>query len=188
VENGTRRRWTALAAISGGALVVAVIGQGVLLLDMGKELRGMRGRPTVGPPAAAAIPGPALLGGVADPASVIAEMQREMDRAFAEPFADPLAASAAPGIELTDSGREYVVRVDVPGGDGGKVDVKVDGRTLTVDGTFEERSRAGGAVASAERRSFSQTVELPGPVDAAKLRATRDGGVLTIVVPKTANG
>ena len=43
MENRTRRRLIALAAILGGALVIAVVGQGAMILAMGEELRGMRG-------------------------------------------------------------------------------------------------------------------------------------------------
>ena len=211
MENRTRRRLIALAAILGGALVIAVVGQGAMILAMGEELRGMRGegraaaRPVDPAPLARATPIPSPRAPV-DPA--FDAMQRMMDQAFggaagADPFGDPFAllgaarggaaaaGSPAPEISLDDRGAEYVVRVEVPGDDAGKVDVKVDGRTLTVQGTYTSESRGGskgGAIASAETRSFSQSLELPGPVDAPKMRATRDGGVLTLVLPKSANG
>jgi HSP20 family molecular chaperone IbpA len=180
MENRTRRRLIALAAILGGALVIAVVGQGAMILAMGEELRGMRGegraaaRPVDPAPLVRATPIPSPRAPV-DPA--FDAMQRMMDQAFggsagADPFGDPFALlGAAPGISLDDRGTEYVVSVEMPGDDAGKVDVKVDGRTLTVRDTHS-----------------SQSLELPGPVDAPKMRATRDGGVLTLVLPKSADG
>jgi HSP20 family molecular chaperone IbpA len=206
MEGRTRRRVVVLALIFGGVLLAAVVGQGAMILQMGKDLRALRGarsapEPEVAPAGKQPVPAPA------DPGT---RMQRLFDRALADPFADPFgdpfaafgappsprgsgAASrlSVPELELSERGADYVVRVGVPGEDAGKVNVQVDGQTLTINGTYSSKSGGadpggGGAVAVDESRSFSQTLELPGPVDAGKMQAERDGGVLTIVLPKLA--
>ena len=127
-------------------------------------------------------------------------MRGEMDRIFEERFsklgADPHfrnllpAREIAPEIDLQDTGDRYSARVDLPGVDKSKIDVRIDDRTLTVSGRREKEAqdeRSGQAV-TRERsfRKFSRALTLPGPVRAGEVTAKYEGGVLTLSIPKAA--
>lgn len=99
--------------------------------------------------------------------------------------------SFKPDADLTDNGQAYVVRLDVPGSDKANIDVKVEGRVLTVTGKTESvnEQKDKDHVIRSERRSgqFERMITLPGPVLADKVEARYEKGVLTVTVPKAAN-
>ncbi|MGI6496579.1 MAG: Hsp20/alpha crystallin family protein [Kiritimatiellia bacterium] len=132
-----------------------------------------------------------------DPFMALREMQEQMDRMMDESDwmrADPQAfrgRALSPRMDLTESDDAYVVRLDMPGLDKSDINVKVEGLLLTIGGSSESDSEsqdADGKTLRRERRSgrFQRTVSLPGPVQADKVDAHYENGVLTITVPKAA--
>ncbi|MGI6098724.1 MAG: Hsp20/alpha crystallin family protein [Kiritimatiellia bacterium] len=130
-----------------------------------------------------------------DPFMALREMQEQMDRMMDESDwmrADPQALhgrALSPRMDLTESDDAYVVRLDMPGLDKSDINVKVEGLLLTISGSSESGSEsqdAAGKTLRRERRSgqFQRTVSLPGPVQADKVDARYENGVLTITVPK----
>jgi len=92
-------------------------------------------------------------------------------------------------MDLTEGEDAYLVRLDMPGLDKSDIDVKVEGMLLTITGSSESEAEsrdAAGKTLRRERRSgrFQRTVTLPGPVQADKVDARYENGVLTITVPK----
>lgn len=94
----------------------------------------------------------------------------------------------SPAIDLREEATEFVLSAEIPGVPRQDVRIKVDGRTVTVEG---ER-RTGGPVRGAEllrmERSygtFSRTFTLPTAVDPARVRATLKQGVLEVRLAKT---
>lgn len=115
------------------------------------------------------------------------------DRVFALTRDFPCGAdhgrARSPRMDLTEGEDAYLVRLDMPGLDKSDIDVKVEGMLLTITGSSESEAEsrdAAGKTLRRERRSgrFQRTVTLPGPVQADKVDARYENGVLTITVPK----
>lgn len=95
----------------------------------------------------------------------------------------------APPVDLYEHAEHYTLYVEVAGIDPGTVEVSYVGDSLTVRGIKEtpagvnEQSRP----IRRERRfgAFCRTIALPGGIDADRLAAKCNGGVLEITVPKT---
>ncbi|AHG04023.1 molecular chaperone Hsp20 [Halobacterium sp. DL1] len=95
-----------------------------------------------------------------------------------------------PSLDVVEYDEEFVVSVDLPGHETDDVEVKLVGRTLTVetersreerveedDGQFIRQERS--------RSTSSQQVEFPASVRGSDAAATMQNGVLTVTVPKT---
>jgi HSP20 family protein len=96
--------------------------------------------------------------------------------------------SFAPQMDVKDQNGEYIVRFDIPGADKSKITVNVDDRQLTVKGSTDEtiEKKDGDRVLRQERRSgqFERSITLPGPVEADKITARYENGVLVVTAPK----
>ena len=95
----------------------------------------------------------------------------------------------SPKVDVQEDGNKFVIEVDLPGVDAGNVDVKVDGRDVTISGKRDNsvaKKDKDGHVVQQERRigTFARTIELPEAVNADKMTAKNDNGVFTIVLPK----
>jgi HSP20 family protein len=126
------------------------------------------------------------------------EMDRMFDRVWREfEHGGPLAVFGPtkdlnrltdwPAVDMAEDDKAVAIRVDVPGLEAKDVDVEVSGNLLTIRGSRnEEWDETQHGVHRRERRSgsFTRTLTLPGYVDADKLEARYDKGVLNISVPK----
>ncbi|MBU0718542.1 MAG: Hsp20/alpha crystallin family protein [Planctomycetes bacterium] len=96
----------------------------------------------------------------------------------------------APTIDLCEHQDHYVAFVDVPGVDPAKIEVTHCESTLTVRGERCgcECEEGKGQCLQRERRvgTFCRKLELPGDIDAARLSAKCQHGVLEITIPKSA--
>jgi len=99
------------------------------------------------------------------------------------------AAMFIPEIELVERDKEYLVKVDLPGLRSEDVDVSVeDGNILTIRGERrDEQTRESRGYEYTERSygSFARSIELPRGVDASKIEAEHNDGVLQLHVPKS---
>jgi len=92
-----------------------------------------------------------------------------------------------PAVDLAEDDRAVTLRVDLPGMGPEDVDVQVSGNLLTLRGARQDEwSDNGKGLRRHERRfgSFSRTITLPEYVDAEKVEARYDKGILTVTVPK----
>ncbi len=90
-------------------------------------------------------------------------------------------------IDLADRGDEFAVTADAPGFDKDEIDVRVSGRSLTIEAERDETTESSDETyLRSERRSQSlrRSVQLPEPVDEESVSATYKNGVLTITLPK----
>jgi HSP20 family protein len=98
-----------------------------------------------------------------------------------------LPGSWSPDLEVADTGKEIVVKVEVPGLGPEDIDVRVTGNTLTLSGEKKEESeeKREGYYRS-ERRfgSFYRTVPLPAGAKSDAVTADYDKGVLTVRIAK----
>lgn len=93
--------------------------------------------------------------------------------------------SAVP-VDLIDDGDAFEVRADLPGYDGGDVDVTLaDARTLRITAVRDGDGVEGRYLTRERRqRTADRTVTLPTPVDDEGTTARYDGGVLTVRLAK----
>lgn len=94
----------------------------------------------------------------------------------------------SPNINLVDQGDSFLVTVDLPGAEDSRIDVHIQGQTLTISGTLQaETSQTDkGKILRQERQSgsFKRILTLPVPVQADKMTTTNKKGVLSIIIPK----
>ena len=127
------------------------------------------------------------------PTSVFNSLQREIDRVFSDfgrGFSLPAEfgkAAASLQLNVAETDKEIEVTADVPGVDAKDINVELRDDVLTIKGEKnvekEERKKDYHLV---ERSfgSFERSIMLPTDVDASKVAAHFDKGVLKITLPK----
>lgn len=127
-----------------------------------------------------------------DLARLRGEMEQTFERFFNEPFglAEPKALRTEgwlPALDVSETNDGVTIRAEVPGVDAKDLDIGVVGRTLSIAGKKEEhQEKTGENFYRCERSfgSFRRTIELPETIDADKVSAESDNGVVTIRVAK----
>lgn len=92
-----------------------------------------------------------------------------------------------PSLDVIEEPGGYVVELDMPGVRLQNLKIAVAGRRLSVSGRREfVRDVSGAQFRVRERWSgeFARSIELPGPVDAQRLTATMEEGILRIMLPR----
>jgi HSP20 family protein len=114
-----------------------------------------------------------------------------LNRAFDEAFNGTLGSRVwVPAMDVAERGDAYIVHTELPGVRPEQVEVSFEQNVLTVRGskpaTFDSNTEGELRVFAAERvhGSFERSVRLPEFVDADRINAKFDHGVLTITVPK----
>lgn len=130
-------------------------------------------------------------------------MTRDIDEIFDRFFNAPLAFPAfsleparralentwMPLMDLTETEREFVLRVEVPGVPRENMDVHLEGDILTLTGHRERVARETNENVLWEEREtgkFQRNIRLPKAVEASKVEAVFQEGVLTVRLPKKA--
>lgn len=116
----------------------------------------------------------------------VASLSRAMD----DVFAPELSSTWMPPLDATETENAYVVIVDLPGIKRENIKLNYDRGVLTVTGTRESDKESNGNdlfyVRERPLGTFSRSVRFARDVDADKIDATLDHGVLTITVHKAA--
>jgi HSP20 family protein len=106
-----------------------------------------------------------------------------------EPFARFEAIWSSPAVDVVDNEKSYEITAEVPGMAPENLEVKlVNGRLVVKGEKKETKEEKRGDTELSERRygSFERSFNVPEGVDASKVEATLKAGVLTILLPKTA--
>src|SRR4051794_2538783 len=116
-------------------------------------------------------------------------MQEEFARLFGRvsPFAGA-AAVAGPALNVWEDDNALFVEADLPGIDPAKLDVTVtEGNQLTVQGERAAPDIQGAVWVRQERPAgqFTRVIGLPALVDADKVEAKYEDGVLRLTLPKS---
>jgi HSP20 family protein len=121
-------------------------------------------------------------------------LQREVDRLFNDFFAtgagrDGQAPSSvwSPVMDLAETEDAFEIRLDLPGLKRDEVEITFENGALRIAGErSEERAAEGRRFHRVERwhGRFFRTLQLGPNVDAERIRASFEDGVLTIHVPK----
>ena len=134
----------------------------------------------------------------------IYSMQREMNRMFDDFFRDDedtfsgfglapfssmraTADSLTPTTDLSETDKELIVTMELPGIEEKDIEVNLTRNTLTVSGEKkQEESKEEKGWYRMERHygSFARTLPLPCEVDVEKIDATFKNGVLKVKLPK----
>jgi HSP20 family protein len=96
--------------------------------------------------------------------------------------------SPTPPVNIYGNDQRVLVVTELPGLEIGKLDVKVNGRHLTIKGTRELPTEAGEdkyACTEREGGEFSRKVTLPYDVESDQVTAHYEKGVLTIELPRS---
>jgi HSP20 family protein len=111
-------------------------------------------------------------------------MRRMLDQTFGGLLAEPLGWS--PPVDIEEKDDAYVVEAELPGVKREDVNIELVGNQLSITGEIKERKREG-IVRKRTRRigRFDYRVTLPDQVDADKIEAKLNDGVLTVRVPKS---
>ena len=101
--------------------------------------------------------------------------------------ADAGAVAWAPAIEISERKDAYMVSAELPGVSVSEVEITFGDGLLTIQGErHAARDAAGERVHRSERYygAFRRSITLPGHVQAGKIEATAQDGMLTVLVPK----
>ena len=90
-------------------------------------------------------------------------------------------------IELTDAGKEYEIRAELPGVKKEDLDIDIESDYLKINAKkVEEKNEEGKNFKRSEFNygEFSRVIELPEEIDIDKTEAKLENGVLKIIAPK----
>lgn len=128
------------------------------------------------------------------PLAPITVLRREMDRLF-ETFAPGIAFGGwaegrfLPDSDYAETDKEIVVTAELPGVDPKDVDISLQNNLLTIRGEKRsQRDEKKEHYRFAERTygSFERSITVPEGIDASKVDAKFDKGVLKVILPKPA--
>jgi len=128
------------------------------------------------------------------PLREIEKMERRFEDIFGQPFLPSvwrripmLEMGWAPAIEVFEKEDKFVVKAEIPGMKEDDIDVSVVGDTLTIKGERKAESEVKEEDYYCCERSygsFSRSIALPSTVDASKIKADYEGGILEVSLPK----
>ena len=119
-----------------------------------------------------------------NPSDEMSSWHRDIDDLFGRFFGRPETSLGGwvPQIETYRKDNEYVVRLDLPGVDPKDVQVQAEGNVLSISGERKTEEK-GVDYRETSYGKFERTVTLPQGVEADKIAARYEHGVLEIRVP-----
>ncbi len=129
------------------------------------------------------------LGSMMDVFPEFRRLRRDMNRLLAEaPYwaATPFAADF-PAINVWVGQEDAVVTAEIPGIDPQQLELSIVGNVLKICGARAEEGTPARENYYRQERScgtFSRTLQLPFPVDTAKVEAKYEKGILEIIFPR----
>ena len=129
-----------------------------------------------------------------EPFREFSTLQDRMNRLFRETQGNSqdeslTSSSFAPAVDVYEDEHNVTLKIEVPGIDEKDIDVRIENNTLTVHGERKiEKEEKEENYRRVERQygGFTRTFNLPPTVDAEKVQADYDKGVLKITLPKKA--
>jgi HSP20 family protein len=119
-----------------------------------------------------------------NPIEELSNWHRDIDDLFGRFFESPenSMGSWVPRMETYRKDSDYVVRVDLPGSDPNDVHVQAEGNLLTITGERKSEEK-GPEYREAFYGKFERRIALPQGLEAEKITARYEHGVLEIRVP-----
>jgi HSP20 family protein len=132
-----------------------------------------------------------------EPVRELTSLQTEMNRLFNTFFDTPTTGGGngnggavrrwVPSMDLVETEDHFVLRADLPGLSEGDVAIELEDNVLTVSGernAEHEEKKEGFYRMERSFGQFRRSLTLPEGVDAEKIAATFDKGVLEVRIPK----
>lgn len=124
--------------------------------------------------------------------SQLSRVHDELGRYFGDFLGGTPAAARerwtfSPPLDVQESGEGFTIKTEIPGMNPDDIEMNLTGTTLTLKGEKKDESEdREGNFHRIERTygSFQRTVQLPETIDAEKVTATAENGVLTIKIGK----
>ena len=127
-----------------------------------------------------------------NPIREMAAMQSAVDRLFEETWrgSRPSLAGNALALDVHENDQAYVVHTSLPGVEADKINISFQDDVLTISGEVEQvktNEDQNMRVLLSERSygKFSRSIRLAQAIDADKVEANYENGVLTLTLPKT---
>ncbi len=117
-----------------------------------------------------------------------------MEQLFRRMFNDPLGGGGgmmwSPSVEVADTTDAMVLTAELPGMSEEDLSLTIENNVLTISGEKKTEREVGGSderflISERFYGSFQRAFTLPTTVDAEKVEAEFDRGILTITLPKT---
>jgi len=92
-----------------------------------------------------------------------------------------------PAVDILEKDNKLYIRCELPGVDEKDLDLKLDGRTLTIKGERKQEPENASCTyyqIESSYGTFSRSFDLPNSVDTEKISASFNNGVLTITIPQ----
>ena len=125
-----------------------------------------------------------------DPFVGLRSMQRELERVLnrSSIAGHGIGGGVYPPVNVYNGENEIVVECEMPGVAKDSIDLSITGETLVIKGT--KHMHADENSVRYHRREcgtgdFSRTIVLPDKIDAQKIEASMDQGILTVRIPKS---
>jgi HSP20 family protein len=132
------------------------------------------------------------------PLAPLGVTRRDFDTMFDRFFRTPLFPELLPvktgetlwepALDLSETEKEFIARLEVPGFHKENLDVKFEHELMTISGHREARNEYQGEDflwTEREEGRFARTIRIPAPVDPARVEALYENGLLTVKLPKT---
>jgi len=125
------------------------------------------------------------------------ELFREFNKGFwVKPLAFPAESALEMKIDVKEDDKGYTVRAEIPGAKKDDIKVDIDRNLVSLraevrrETDAEKETKKGEKVVYSERSygMASRSFTLPAEVDAAAVKAEYKDGLLSLVLPKKANG
>ncbi|MBI4503146.1 MAG: Hsp20/alpha crystallin family protein [Gemmatimonadetes bacterium] len=121
------------------------------------------------------------------------EIERFFDRIFGPralelPDMKVFETAWAPSVDLTETQKEFIVRLEAPGVHKENLDVSLDDSVLTISGRREFRKAEESEEyiwREREEGNFVRSLRMPKPVEEGKVTATYEDGILTVRLLKS---
>ena len=124
----------------------------------------------------------------ADPFDMLLRLQQALDTSRTSDWlaGGPSGGGSFPPLNAFRKGDDYVVVAELPGVDRADLTIEVKGNSLRLAGKREPRYPAEASLHRRERLfgRFDRTVTLPVEIDADKVQAGYQGGVLALLLPR----
>ena len=123
----------------------------------------------------------------------LSTLRDEIDRFFESPLAgwneglQPFMSGWSPALDVYEDKDNLVVKAEIPGMKKEEIEISLHDDLLTLSGERKSEKKSDeGDIHRSERfvGRFQRTLTLHAPVDAEKVKATYQDGILTVTLPK----
>jgi HSP20 family protein len=117
-------------------------------------------------------------------------MRRQFNRLLNEWSATPRRAVGAgvfPLVNVTEDANKFYLRAELPGVTSDSLDVQAAGKTISISGErtiSKEKANARYHRREREGGQFSRVLAMPAEIDANRIEAKLENGILTVNIPK----